>query len=453
MESQERQQSERHQLDIAGARALTMGAMLGVGIFLAPPQAAAALRDPVALITLWVIATLLALAGAIAYAQLAARDPRSGGDFHYLSEAYGPATARWASLFLILGGFLLPCAALGDALGRYQLPTFYRLFSDGSAPPLSGRALGALCLAALGLLNLAGLRAADRFQRLSTRVPIYLLSLLSLITLIGVALEALPPPLSDPESAALPSEPLWARGAMPWVSAFLPIWFAFSGWNAPVYCAGEVNESARPLPRAMSQGTVIIGSLYTLIVIALIAGLGMRDLANAGEAGSALAERIAGQRAAQLMSGLIALALLGTINATLIGGGRLLSASLSRPSTPARSAASLSVLSALLILALPDPGALQHAGLVMLLLGLLTLSTLPILWLRDRREASGAHPLIRHHGLIAASIYGITGISILVLKLDAALSNWRDPSVWLLFIFFIGLLITYTRDQLSSRST
>ncbi|MEE2644274.1 MAG: APC family permease [Myxococcota bacterium] len=450
METQERQQRERHKLDIAGARALTMGAMLGVGIFLAPPQAAAALRDPVALIALWVIATLLALAGAIAYAQLAARDPRSGGDFHYLSEAYGPATARWASLFLILGGFLLPCAALGDALGRYQLPTFYLLFSDGP-PPLSERTLGALCLAALGLLNLAGLRAADRFQRLSTRVPIYLLSLLSLITLIGVALEALPAPLPDPENAALSSEPLWAQGATPWVTAFLPIWFAFSGWNAPVYCAGEVRESAHTLPRAMSQGTVVIGALYTLIVIALIAGLGMHALANAGEAGSALAERIAGQRAAQLMSGLIALALLGTINATLIGGGRLLSASLLRRPHPTRSAAYLSALSALLILCLPDPGALQHAGLVMLLLGLLTLSTLPILWARDRREASVNQPRIHHYGMSAALIYGITGVSILIFKLDTALSNWRDPSLWLLLIFFLGLLLAYTRDTLSTQ--
>lgn len=431
------ERAEAHRLTLAGTRALTVGAMLGVGIFIAPPQAARSLSGARPLISLWILAILLALCGARVYAHLAARDPRSGGDFNYLQRAYGEATARWATLFLLLGGFLLPCAALGDALGRYQLPT---LFALAEPSEWTRRILGALTLTALSLLQLAGLRAADRFQRVSTRVPVYLLALLALYTFAA-------PPLSPPEIA---SAPLPAPAGSPlsaWVAAFLPIWFAFSGWNAPVYCAGEVENCAEALPRAMSQGVLFVGGLYLLIVAALIIGLGFEGLAAAGEAGSALATRLAGERAARLMNGLIALALLGTINATLLGAGRLLVASfLPRWSKP-RATCSLGLLGAALILTLPSPGELSYAGLVMLLLGLLTLSTaLRFWWLERRAPAPPALP-ISSKVLAAVCLYGLAVLVILGVKLTSAFgAEGGDFALWLSLIFFSGLCVTLLRD-------
>lgn len=312
-----------HTLDLRGATAVVTGSMVGVGIFLAPPEVAAALPHTGAFLGLWVLAAVGALAGAATYAALGRWRPEDGGDVVYQREALGPAIAYATGHLQLWAVFCGSAATIAAALGQYQLPTAtgIPLGELGWTLPGGWTLTGAQLVGALVVLGVTavqdrGLRTTDLVQRALAVVPVAALALLALATLGMAGLDTLPPrPVAEPPTAP------WTLGAV--VGAWLAAHFAYSGWNAIVYAAGAVDDPDRTLPRAMVGGTVSVAALYVLICAALAAGLGMSALADAGEAGTALAAHLGGPTLARGMNVLIAIGLLGTVHATLLGGARV----------------------------------------------------------------------------------------------------------------------------------
>ena len=312
-----------HKLDLRGATAVVTGSMVGVGIFLAPPEVAAALPHPVPFLGLWLLAAVGALAGAATYASLGRFRPEDGGDVVYQREALGPAVAFATGHLQLWAVFCGSAATIAAALGQYQLPTALGIPLGevgitlwGGVSVSGAQLVGAAVVLLVTAVQDRGLRTTDVVQRTLAVIPVAALALLALATL-GMAAGSVLPPLPEGPPPVAP----WTLGAI--VGAWLAAHFAYSGWNAVVYAAGVVDDPDRTLPRAMVGGTLSVAALYLLICGALSAGLGMSALADAGEAGTALAAHIGGTGLARGMNALIAVGLLGTVHATLLGGARV----------------------------------------------------------------------------------------------------------------------------------
>jgi len=301
--------------------AIVVGSMLGIGIFLAPAQMAGAVTDPLAFFGVWVIAAVVVLGGALAYAELGTRLPEAGGDYVFQRAALGPSVAFASGWALFAGIFSGSIATVALALCWWQLPTLTGLpLRDVVVSlPLAGDITWAQLPASvlvLGLtaLNVAGVRPSTRAQQVMTLVPLAVLFGVAIYALLRVGLGGLP--AARPAAAV----PLTA-GAL--ATAYLATNFAFSGWNQVIYVAGEVSDPERTIPRSLLGGTAAVTALYLVLCAAFVAVLGMGGLAEAGEAGSALASAVGGPGLFWVMNGLIALCLVATVNSSILGGARV----------------------------------------------------------------------------------------------------------------------------------
>ncbi|MCA9538774.1 MAG: APC family permease [Myxococcales bacterium] len=303
------------------AYSVVVGSMLGIGIFLAPPSMAQSISNPLVFLGVWLAAGVIILGGAAAYAELGARLPRAGGDYVFQREAFGPSVAFATGWALFAGIFCGSIAAVALALCQYQLPalTGLPLRDMALTLPWVGAITWAQLVAAgivLGLtaLNAAGVRLSAVAQQIVTLLP--------LVVLVGLALLALGLWGADRAPTPTPgtSMPL-TLGSL--TAAYLAATFAYSGWNAVIYVAGEVRRPERTLPVALLGGTTSVVALYLLLCGAMIAVLGMGGLAGAGEAGSAVAGALGGAPAGFVMNLLIALCLVATVNSSVLGGSRV----------------------------------------------------------------------------------------------------------------------------------
>jgi APA family basic amino acid/polyamine antiporter len=305
------------------AIALVCGSMMGIGIFISPPEVAAHVSGPTPFMLLWLVGGLTALFGALSLAELGAMLPRDGGDYSYLRDSWGPGTAfaaGWLQLLAIFPGSL---ASVAVATSRFQLPV---LFGPGFAEPLllgsieipASHLWAAMIIVALTLMNHIGVRVSGMVQVLVTSVPLGVLLITTLIvigqydgvvvsTTAAVASTA-PPPSTDAQTLAY---------------AYLPVYFAYSGWNAAIYVGGEIKQPARNLPRALVGGTATVTGLYLILCAGFLAVFSLQDLAGVGEAGTAAAQAVFGPLGVTVVTGLIVLAMIGSLNGSVLAGSRI----------------------------------------------------------------------------------------------------------------------------------
>ncbi len=311
-----------------GATAIVAGSMLGIGIFLAPPIVARNLPDIAPYFGIWVFAALAAVAGAVAMAELGAMMPQAGGDYVFQRRAFNPSVA-FASGWVLFGAiFTGSVAALAVPICQYQLPTLMQPIVaafggpaegwDWSAPLLvpwlNGTRLVAIALV-LGftLLNALNTKLSALAQTLMTLIP---MAVLTAFAGYAVFLGAAPVVEAAPATETTIDAGSWAR-------AYLPVYFAFAGWNAIVYVAGDVSSPSRNIPRSLIGGTVVVTLLYLLLCWAFLEVLGFGGLATSFEAGTASAAALGGVPAKLIITSLIGIALLASLNATVLQGGRV----------------------------------------------------------------------------------------------------------------------------------
>ncbi len=292
---------------------MVAGSMLGVGIFLLPQQVALRVDSAAAFVVAWLLGGVVALCGASAYAILGRRHPAAGGEYVYLREAFGLSVAFAAGWLLLLGVFAGSIAAMAVAVGTYQLPVL--LGYDPEARSALGlvtnaQLAGAVVIALLTAANVAGTRVGAGVQVALTLMPVAVLSVAAVVALV----------LVEPVAPSAPAARIGAWGV---VAAQLPIYFAYAGWNAVAYIGGEVRDPERTVPRALFGGTLAVTALYALLSAAFVILLGLDGLRGAFDAGTALGERLLGPAGARWTALLIAIALVGTINGSVLGGGRV----------------------------------------------------------------------------------------------------------------------------------
>ena len=348
-----------------GALALVVANMVGTGVFTTLGLQASAVPHALALLALWAIGGLVALAGALCYAELAAALPRSGGEYTYLGYVYHPALGLAAGLVSLTVGFAAPIALAAMALGHYAAALT-------GLPPAT---TATVALAAVTLTHAFDTRLGGRVHVAATALKLGLVVVFCLAGLIAPAAV----PLDLDPAAGL--EAAWSPG---FAVALIYVAYAYSGWNAAVYVAEEVRDAERTIPRSLVHGTLMVIGIYLALNLVFLRTVPPERLAGTVEVGALSADWICGPVGGALMSGMLALLLLSTVSAMVWTGPRVLQAAArdlaplawlavrSRGGAPTRAVLAQSGLALVLIASNTFEGVLTYAGFTLSLLTFLT---------------------------------------------------------------------------------
>lgn len=294
----------RRLLHAMGAVAIVVGIVVGAGIFKTPSLVAGITQDAGWLVATWIAGALVSLAGALCYAELCAAHPHAGGDYHFLTRAYGKKLSflyAWARAMVINTGSI---ALLAYVFGDYMT----RVVALG---PHSAALWAGGIVVALTAANLAGIHASARLQTALT-----LLVVAGLIAIVLAGFAAKPPAAATP--AAFSSTP--PAGLLGLALVFVLL--TFGGWNEAAYISSEVRGGPRAIVGVLVASLAIITALYLLVNLAMLRGLGLDGLAASKAAGADVLGLMFGPWAEKLIGILVALAALTSINSTMIVGAR-----------------------------------------------------------------------------------------------------------------------------------
>ena len=314
------------QLGIFSASALVISNMIGTGIFTTSGYIAGELGSPSLFLIIWVVGAICALFGAFCYSELGVNLPSSGGEYVYLSRAFGPTwgfMTGWASFF---AGFSGPIAATALAFSDYLAHFFPSLkhtnafYSVGSGDWTfrlgPGQLVACVLIAVFTILNFFGVQRIARIQNTLT-----FLKVLIILAFIGLGFLIGHGSWSHFSMPAVRSTntPMAAQFA---VSLFW-IYFAYSGWNAATYVAEELRMPARTLPMALACGTALVAALYVGLNLVFVYGLPLEQMKGVLAIGNPVAERLFGPEIGGVFSMLMAFSLMATVNALVTIGPRV----------------------------------------------------------------------------------------------------------------------------------
>ena len=305
--------------------ALIVSNVIGVGIFTTPAIIARNVPEPGVMLALWVIGGCLALAGAMSYAQLGRRWPAAGGEYIYLSRAYGPTAgflSGWTSLIAGFSGAVAASAVgLVAYLGRYfpALASGHGLFSINfyvGSFTVSPRALGAaFVILAFALLHACNLGAGKLTQNM---LALFIILIIGAFCVFGFT-------LGTGSWSHFHSVPFaWKPSS--WLLAFLPIMFSYSGWNAACYISEEMYDTRRSIGPALLAGTCVIVVLYVVLnalYLYAVPAAEIKGAVNVGDVAARALFGVGGNVIAPVMSAFTIVALLGCISAMTIAGPRV----------------------------------------------------------------------------------------------------------------------------------
>lgn len=280
---------------------LTVGMVVGVGIFKLPSLVAGNTSSPTIFLLLWVLGGIVSLCGALVYAELAARHAETGGEYVFLQRGLGRGAAflfAWSRMTVIQTGAI---AAVAFAFGEYAT----QIVALGNH---STALWAAISVAGLTALNVAGTWQSKTAQKLTQSVLLAVLVLLAL-----VAFTASPPAREIVQSAPVGN----AFGL-----AMIFVLFTFGGWNEAAYLSGELREARRNMVRVLVWGILAVTALYLLVNAAYLYALGLEGM-RASSAVAADAMRAAlGDGAAVAVAVVVCVSALTTMNAAIFTGAR-----------------------------------------------------------------------------------------------------------------------------------
>ncbi len=288
------------------ATMIVIGIVIGSGIFLLPNLIARSLPSAGAILAVWVISGVLSYFGALAYAELGAMIPATGGQYVYLREAYGPLCA-----FLCGWTFMLAVLAGGTA----WLAVTFSIYAGQFVPlkPWMANLVSVALIFVLSAVNYLGVRESAWVQRIFTSLKIA-----GLLLLIGAAF--LIPHLDAPRQAAAAPQPFSISSFGVAMTACL---MAYNGWTYISFVAGEVRDPQRSLLRALVVGMSVVMALYVLANAAYLRVLSVPEIAATERVGAELAQRTMGSAGATLVSLTVLLSIVGAVNGCILTSARI----------------------------------------------------------------------------------------------------------------------------------
>ncbi|HJL19695.1 MAG TPA: amino acid permease [Sandaracinaceae bacterium LLY-WYZ-13_1] len=299
--------ADRH-MGLRTATFLVVASMIGTGVFTTSGLLLEDLRSAPAVLLAWAVGGLLALTGALSYAELVAAMPSNGGEYHLLGAVFHPALGFASGVVSFVVGFSAPIAASALAFGSYA----HGIWSALPATPTAVALVVGMCA-----IHGFRVRTGDRVQDALTAFKVLLV-----LGFIGAGAAFL-----VPERLVAAEQPLFDATVSPsFAVALIYVSFSFSGWNAATYVAGEVKHPARTLPMALAIGTALVTALYLGINLVFLGGAPADALAGEVEVGHVAAVHLFGRPAGTILGAIIALGLVSTVGALVVTGTRVLEA-------------------------------------------------------------------------------------------------------------------------------
>jgi APA family basic amino acid/polyamine antiporter len=282
--------------------ALIVGIVVGVGIFKTPSLIAANTGGNGLFFLVWLLGGVVSLTGVLCYAELATTYPHAGGDYYYLSRAFGRKVGflfAWARMTIIQPGSI---AMLAFVFGDYMS----QLWPAGQ---YTSSLYAVLAIVSLTVLSALGTQKGTRTQNLLTAVKV--LGLMSIV-IAGIMWTT---PSSPPASSVPPQEAAFGL-------AMIFVLLSFGGWNEAAYISAEIFEIKRNMIRALLWSLGIIVAIHLLVSFAYLRGLGLHEMSQSDAVAADLMRRIFGEGGAKFVSSLIAISAVGALNATIFTGAR-----------------------------------------------------------------------------------------------------------------------------------
>jgi basic amino acid/polyamine antiporter, APA family len=305
----------RRGLGLTEATALIFGGTIGVSIFVVPAGVADEVGAPGLALLTWALTGLMALCGALAFAELAAAMPQTGGTYVFLKRAY-PGTPvaflfGWMMLFAQSTGAIAVVASMGALYAGHFLTA---VFPYG---PWAVRGVAAALIGLLTVLNVVGVQAGARVQNALSAAKVLMLG--GLVTACFLAPAGDPGrfgPLLPPGATAV-----GVSGAV--ATAMILSVFSYSGWFFVTHVAGEVRDPARTLPRSIMISMIVVVATYLALNAAFLYVLPFDELRHSPRVAADAMQRALGGRAADVTAAVVLLSAVGTLNAQLLNYPRV----------------------------------------------------------------------------------------------------------------------------------
>jgi amino acid transporter len=288
-----------------GGSAIMVGNIIGSGIFQTPPSIAQEMGSPALILTLWVLGGLLSLSGALAYAELAAMLPRSGGMYVYLNEGLGSRVAftfGWTYLLLIK-----PFAAAAIAL------TFATHVNSLLHVSWSPHAIACAMLVILTGLNVVTLRGSS-----AVAVVLTTLKVVALAAIVALGVGLMKGSAANFDGAPEP-RPLW-KALAPVMYAIL---WTYDGWADVAAVAGEVKDPGRQLPRILLMGTAATVLIYVAVNAVYFSLVPVGEMADLKTVAPLVMERLLGQAGSIVVTAVVVISTLGASHGAILTGARI----------------------------------------------------------------------------------------------------------------------------------
>ena len=314
------------QLGFFSATALVISNMVGTGIFTTTGFMAADLGSAGLILACWSVGALFALAGALSYSELGINFPSSGGEYVYLTHAFGPEwgfMTGWVSFF---AGFSAPIAAAALAFSDY-LGYFFPALKQANATLVvgsgafslhmgAGQAVASALIAAFTVLNCLGVGRTAKVQNVLTSTKLIVIT--GFVAMGFIAGSGSWSHFSEPavrtSTASLPTQ---------FIVSLLYVMVGYSGWNAATYVAEELRRPERTLPAALAAGSALVAALYLGLNLIFIYSTPLENMKGVIAVGSLAASNLFGPHVAGVFSALMAISLVSTVNAMVTVGPRV----------------------------------------------------------------------------------------------------------------------------------
>ena len=294
----------RRQLTLVDSTAIIVGIIIGSGVYKTAPMIAAAVPGPAALLLVWLAGGAFALVGSLCYAELATAMPHEGGDYVYLTRAYGRPVGflfAWCELWMIRSGAI---GSMAFVFADYVHKAFGDLLPLGRHAPLV-YAGGAIAM--LTAVNVLGVTMGKWTQNILTLAKV--LGLLAVVV-VGFLYSA-------------PAATAKAPVEINWGVAMIMILYAYGGWNDMAYVGAEVRDPEKNIVCALVLGTVVVTLVYVLVNAAFVHALGMDGVRGANAVAADVVQLAWGETGKRGVSLLVAVSALGAINGMIFTGARI----------------------------------------------------------------------------------------------------------------------------------
>jgi APA family basic amino acid/polyamine antiporter len=438
--------------------AIVISNVIGGGIFFVPILVAREVPNGWAMLAVWVLGGLLAFAGAMSYAELAALRPRAGGEYVYLRDAYGRVAAFLTGWTSFVAGFSGAIAASSVALAEY-IGRFVPAAADATPlltipiryAPLVFTRQALVAIAAIVALSFVHLHGSGRM----VHNLLAGLKVSALLVFIAIGLS-----LGDGSFANVASTHVVPTPGTGWVLALIPVMFTYSGWNAAAYVAEEIRDPGRNVPRALAIGTLGVVAVYLALNLLYFYAMPIADLAALdGRLTDIVAERLFGFVAGNLLAIFTIVSLAASISAMVLTGPRvyfamardrvfLASASRVHPrhKTPVLAIAAQAVWSSLLVLWSGSLAQLvNYTGFAVVLFS--AVAVLAVFVLRHR-EPNAHRPFNAVGYPYAPAFFVMASLSMVTYQI------WREPvpSLWGLAVIAAGFPLYFLFKLKSQRN-